>query len=317
MSGASMASRASSRKSTPTGAERSGRPCSAVQIAFAWTSAPGISSSPPTGVECTSRRVGAVAPTTTMRSRIMLAGTRPLHHVDERDGAGSCPGGPRKSIQALPSRKPSAGGGCPWSRSAVTTAMLSSLPAARGKLAIAPLVSLRRSEAAARAPMLRRLSSPPRTAVLPSAVALARGEHGAASVVDRVEEGEILARLGLLGELDVVDDLARPRGVKVAHDLGVERAREGPGLLQLAEGLGVDPTTSRPLTGSAPRTSKRALSASRSSGASAPDSRAPRAMPNAASATAPRATRRRDPLSVSGAADTGLPSGACARGGDR
>ena len=58
---------------------------------------------------------------------------------------------------------------------------------ARGKRAIAPLVSLWRSEAAARASTRRRLASPPRTSVWPSAVALAGGEHGAAGVADRVD----------------------------------------------------------------------------------------------------------------------------------
>ena len=47
------------------GTERSGTPSRTVAIAFAWTSAPGISS-PPYGVCLTSWRTGEVAPTTTI-----------------------------------------------------------------------------------------------------------------------------------------------------------------------------------------------------------------------------------------------------------
>ena len=80
----------------PTAGEalRSGSPCRAVQIAFAWTSAPAISSRPPTGVVCTSRSVGAEAPTTTMRSRNTRAGTSPLT-TSEKETVLIVPGGPR------------------------------------------------------------------------------------------------------------------------------------------------------------------------------------------------------------------------------
>ena len=67
--GATSAISAMSRNATNGGALRSGKPWMAVQIAFAWTSAPDIRSPPPTGVACTSRSVGADAPTTAIRSR--------------------------------------------------------------------------------------------------------------------------------------------------------------------------------------------------------------------------------------------------------
>ena len=53
-----------------------------------------------------------------------------------------------------------------------TTAMLSSPATSWGKLAMAPLVSFWRSEAAARESIARRLSSPPRTSVLPWSLSL-------------------------------------------------------------------------------------------------------------------------------------------------
>ena len=43
-----------------------------------------------------------------------------------------------------------------------------------------------------------------------------------------------------LGELDVVDDLARARGMQASNDPCVERARERPLLAERAEGLVVD-----------------------------------------------------------------------------
>ena len=301
MSGASIAIRASSRRSTPTGAERSGRPCSAVQIAFAWTSAPGISSSPPTGVEWTSRSVGAVAPTTTMWSRIMSAGTRPLT-TSANETVGIVPGGPRKSIQALPSRKPSASGGCPCSRSVGDHGDAVELAGRRAgswrsrrscRCGGRRRRRVRRCCAGCRRRRGRSCCRPvslslvARTAPPASSIASKRAKSSRACVA--------------LGELDVVDDLARAGGVQ----LGARRGRAGSAgtasaLSRSPKVLASIPTTSRPLTGSAPRTSKRALSASRSSGASAPDSRAASAMPKAASATAPRATRRRDAVRVSG-----------------
>ena len=71
-------------------------------------------------------------------------------------------------------------------------------------------------------------------------VALAGGEHGAAGVADRLVEGQVLARGGGLGELDVVDDLARPGRVQAANRPRVQGARERPRLTQDVEALGVD-----------------------------------------------------------------------------
>jgi hypothetical protein len=50
------------------------------------------------------------------------------------------------------------------------------------------------------------------------AVALARGEDSAAAVAERVVQREVLAFLGRLGELDVVDDRARTGGVELADN---------------------------------------------------------------------------------------------------
>jgi hypothetical protein len=41
-------------------------------------------------------------------------------------------------------------------------------------------------------------------------------------------------------KLDVVDDQPRSGGVELPHDAGVQRALEGPALLEVAEALGVD-----------------------------------------------------------------------------
>ena len=77
-------------------------------------------------------------------------------------------------------------------------------------------------------------------------IALARGEYGPTRVADRVEEGEVLAPAGGLGELDVVDDLARTGAVQPADHAAVQRAAERPPLLEVAEGLGVDPDDEQP-----------------------------------------------------------------------
>src|SRR6185295_3558595 len=55
-----------------------------------------------------------------------------------------------------------------------------------------------------------------------------------------VVEREVLAWNGRLRELDVVDDQPRAGCVELPHGLRVEGALEGPALLELAEGLGVD-----------------------------------------------------------------------------
>ncbi len=63
--------------SSQPGALVSGLPRSAVQIAFAWTSGPGMRSLPLVGVAWKSWRLGAVAPTTTILPRKTPAGTPP------------------------------------------------------------------------------------------------------------------------------------------------------------------------------------------------------------------------------------------------
>ncbi len=82
-----------------SGALRSGSPCSAVQIALAWTSGPDMSSVSDVGVGCRSWSVGAVAPTTTMRSRT-IAGSNFPASTRSNGIDGIVPGGPRKSIHA-------------------------------------------------------------------------------------------------------------------------------------------------------------------------------------------------------------------------
>ncbi len=71
------------------------------------------------------------------------------------------------------------------------------------------------------------------------AVALARGQQHAPCVTNGAEQGEVLARLRRFGELDVVDDLPRARGVQAADHLSVKRAGERPLQAQVIEGLGV------------------------------------------------------------------------------
>ena len=66
-------------------------------------------------------------------------------------------------------------------------------------------------------------------------VRLGRREDGAAGALDRVVEREVLARLRRLGELDVVDDLARARAVQRVDRLAVPRARERPLQIELRE----------------------------------------------------------------------------------
>ena len=86
----------------------------AVQIAFAWISAPDMSSSPPIGVGWTSWSVGAEAPTTTIWPRITRAGHAPLLRRQTNETVSIVPGGPRKSIQALAVAEAAPrAGGCP------------------------------------------------------------------------------------------------------------------------------------------------------------------------------------------------------------
>src|ERR1044071_4140224 len=84
--------------STARPALRIGKPCSTVQIAFAWTSGPDMPV--PVAVAWMSWRDGAVAPITTTLSWKVDAGTWP-RRTRENDTEGIEPGGPAKSIHAF------------------------------------------------------------------------------------------------------------------------------------------------------------------------------------------------------------------------
>ena len=64
-------------RSIARGTLRSGRPCSAVQMALAWTSGPDMTSLEAVGAKCRSWSVGAEAPTTTVFPRMRAGSTRP------------------------------------------------------------------------------------------------------------------------------------------------------------------------------------------------------------------------------------------------
>ena len=72
----------------------SGKPCSAVQIAFAWISAPDIRSWPVTEVGWTSPRVGAAGPITTVRPLNVPVRKLPSW-TSEYEEVGIVPGPPR------------------------------------------------------------------------------------------------------------------------------------------------------------------------------------------------------------------------------
>ena len=76
-----------------SGALRSGKPRRAVEIALAWISGPDISPSPVVGVGCTSCRLGAEAPITTVRPRNRES-LRRARSACENDTVVNVPGGP-------------------------------------------------------------------------------------------------------------------------------------------------------------------------------------------------------------------------------
>ena len=71
-------------------------------------------------------------------------------------------------------------------------------------------------------------------------VDLGGGEHHVAGAARRVEQRLVLARLGGLGELHVIGDLAYPGGPQAVDRAGVQRAREWPLNAQVAEGDVID-----------------------------------------------------------------------------
>ena len=107
------------------GALRSGKPWSTVWIAFAWISAPDISTSPEVEVAWTSCSVGAVPPTTTVAPRTTAGSNFPVSTC-EKERNGTAPGGPAKSIQARFSGNVDGSSVCPSARSAATTGNVSS-----------------------------------------------------------------------------------------------------------------------------------------------------------------------------------------------
>ena len=163
-SGGSIASSARTEQVDTTAARiGAAARASAVQIAFAWTSAPCHQL---VAAEGSSGRRGASGPCRRRRRSCpqLRVGHLAVQDVRERDG-GDRAGGPRWSIQARPSREPS-GSAC-GGRARGGRHGDSRPPTSRGKLAMAPLVSLRRSDAAARESIPRRFSSPPSTRVWP------------------------------------------------------------------------------------------------------------------------------------------------------
>jgi hypothetical protein len=69
----------------------------------------------------------------------------------------------------------------------------------------------------------------------PSLVELGRGQDDATGAGDRVEQRDVLARPGRLGELHVVDDRARARRLEAVDHARVQRPRERPLLAQVGE----------------------------------------------------------------------------------
>ena len=191
------------------GRSRSGRPCSAVQIAFAWTSGPDISRSRDVGVGWTSCSVGAVAPTTTMRSRSTRVSALPRESRRTRR-SGSCPAGRGSRSSAPPpgsarARAPGRRRARPRRRRASRsppTACREALDDAAGLG-----LDVRRRRRARR--RRRQVSSPPSTPCRRArrSRVVARTVPGRRARARRA--ARVVARPGRLGELDVVDDRAR------------------------------------------------------------------------------------------------------------
>jgi hypothetical protein len=90
-------------------------------------------------------------------------------------------------------------------------------------------------------------------------VGLGGGQHDVARASHGVDQRVVLARRGLLGELDVVDDGLGAVAAQAVDGLRVARARERPGLPEVVEGLVVDGHDQEPRVDTAPRRSKRWL----------------------------------------------------------
>ena len=229
-----------SSRFTPRGAERRGAPCMAVQIALACTSAPAISAA------AADRRRMHVAQRRCRRA-----------HDDDRD-RGTCRArsdrarrrrtrrsAPCQAVRdsrsrLLPSSKALRGTGVP-ARSAVDR---------RHRLEAVHLAREARDDAGAVVVQVGRAGprvDPAQVRVAAEHVACARVRRSRSSPARRRRPRPIASNSARssrgargLGELHVVDDLARARGVEAAHDPSVQRAPERPLLAQRAERLGVD-----------------------------------------------------------------------------
>ena len=194
----------------------------------------------PIEVGWTSWSDGADAPTTTILSRSSSGSTLPLDDLGERDGRDRAAAvrGSRSRLLAvelaavdllagrLPRPSPTAKLLEPWT---------GSRPAED-----AAGVGSRARVAGARAD-LRSTSSPPKTLVRAALVDLGRRQHDVVRARRRRRISALSSRgVGRLGELDVVGDRSRAGLAQPVDQLAVQRAREGPALLEPPEGLVVD-----------------------------------------------------------------------------
>ena len=224
------------RNAAQPGICRSGLPCSAVQIALAWISAPGICRSPGADVGWTSCSAGAVAPTTTILPRSSAAPTRPSS-TSANEYVGIVPVGPRKSISALPRLHRRAEPLADERGDRLQAGVLARVAADH-----AARIGRERAGGGAGAAGLGELLVAAEHAGAALVVDLAGGQDHALGAADRVVEREVVVRvLGRLGELDVVDDLAHAGLAQPVEHPRVQRAPERPLRVELGERALVDP----------------------------------------------------------------------------
>ena len=91
--GMASPNRAANSAAAPPGSSRSGKSRRMVSSAWAWSSAPAMTSAPDPGVAYTSFALGSVTPTTATFPRRREAGTRPASRSEKRT-VSIVPGGP-------------------------------------------------------------------------------------------------------------------------------------------------------------------------------------------------------------------------------
>jgi hypothetical protein len=227
-----------------------------------------MSSVPLVGVACRSCSVGSEVPTTTIRPATRLRSKRP-DSSDANEIVSNRPGLPRYSIQAPspPKRAPADLFGSHH----------------RKRLEVRNLVREARDRAAgvgkevrgARARVQRTQVVVATEHVRPSVAVHLRGRQDhIAGPLDRRHQRLILLPLRRLGELDVVDDLARAGLPEHVDRLGVDRAPERPLVVEAGEREVVDRDDGHPLghLGAAKLEAQRARAAlDRAEGARQPD----------------------------------------------